>query len=271
MANLFKSEIASVTPEWTGGHPAHVKAFFTERTGGISSGPWGGPDGIMGMNVARHTGDFAMCVEQNRRMLAQCLPAEPKWLTQVHGVKVLRADRAAGEPEADASYTTTPGVVCAVMTADCLPVLFADRRGRIVGAAHAGWPGLAAGVLQETVRAMRKTLLDAGEAEPELAVWFGPRIGEEAFEVGEDVLDAMKTHLPEAQKAFRPAEAPGKYFADLGELARQALEQVGVPREAVSDCGLSTYADPKRFWSYRRDGARSGRHAALIWIEPEAH
>lgn len=271
MAELFKSEVASIVPEWTGERPAHVKAFFTERTGGISSGPYGGPEGIMGMNLARHTGDLAMCVDMNRTILAQCLPAAPKWLTQVHGVKVLRADDVEGEPEADAAFTTTPGVVCAVMTADCLPVLFADRKGRIVGAAHAGWPGLAAGVLQETVHAMRRALADAGEAEPELAVWFGPRIGKEAFEVGEDVLDAMKTHLPEAQKAFRPAGTPGKYFADLGALARQALAQAGVPEEAVSDCGLSTYADPKRFWSYRRDGARSGRHAALIWIEPAAN
>lgn len=271
MADLFKSEIGSVVPEWTGGHPAHVKAFFTERTGGVSSGPYGGPDGIMGMNLAPHTGDVPMCVEMNRKILTQCLPAQPKWLTQVHGVKVLRADDVAGAPEADAAYTTTPGVVCAVMTADCLPVLFADRKGRIVAAAHAGWQGLAAGVLQETVCAMRQALADAGEAGPDLAVWFGPRIGEEAFEVGEDVLAAMKTHLPEAEKAFRPADVPGKYFADLGELARQALEQAGVPREAVADCALSTYADPKRFWSYRRDGARSGRHAALIWIEPERH
>lgn len=261
MPQLFKSEIESIHPEWQGGNPEGVRAFFTCRTGGVSSGPWGGPDGIMGMNLAAHTGDAKFCVDMNRQILAQCLPSAPKWLTQVHGVRVVHADEAEDAPEADASWTRTPGVVCAVMTADCLPVILADRRGRIVAAVHAGWRSLAAGILQETVRTLRAELPDA-----DLAAWFGPRIGADDFEVGADVIEAMKVHLPEAGKAFRTV-GEGRCLCDLALLARMALESAGVPAEAVSDCGLSTVADAGRFYSFRRDGERSGRHAALVWIE----
>lgn len=261
----FKSELESVKPEWKGGAPKHVKAFFTCRTGGVSSGPWGGPEGIMGLNLAFHTGDFKSCVGMNRRILTECLPSEPKWLSQVHGTEILHADDIADAPQADASWTKTPGVVAVVMTADCLPVLIADREGRIVAAVHAGWRSLADGIIQKTVGKLREKLKGEGD----FAVWLGPRIGRDEFEVGGDVLDAMKAHLPQAEKAFRAANEPGKYFADLALLACQALEASGIPAESIADCGLSTYGDPARFFSFRRDGEKSGRHAALIWIEPQ--
>lgn len=261
----FKSELESVKPEWKGGAPKHVKAFFTCRTGGVSSGLWGGPEGIMGLNLAFHTGDFKSCVEMNRRILTECLPSEPKWLAQVHGTEILHADDVAAPPQADASWTKTPGVVAVVMTADCLPVLIADREGRIVAAVHAGWRSLADGIIQKTVVKLREELKGEGD----FAVWLGPRIGKDEFEVGADVLEAMKAHLPQAEKAFRAASRPGKYFADLALLACQALEASGIPAESIADSGLSTYGDPARFYSFRRDGEKSGRHAALIWIEPQ--
>ena len=151
------------------------------------------------------------------------------------------------------------------MTADCLPVLIADREGRIVAAVHAGWRSLADGIIQKTVVKLREELKGEGD----FAVWLGPRIGKDEFEVGADVLEAMKAHLPQAEKAFRAASQPGKYFADLALLACQALEAAGIPAESIADSGLSTYGDPARFYSFRRDGEKSGRHAALIWIEPQ--
>lgn len=264
MAELFKPELESIVAEWTKDAPKGVRAFFTCRSGGVSSGPWGGRDGIMGLNLAAHTGDAKSCVRMNRSIVTQCCPAEPKWITQVHGVTVLRADDVEGAPEADATWTSTPGVVSCVMTADCLPVLIADRDGRIVAAVHAGWRSLADGILQETVAKLRAELPDFRPA-----VWFGPRIGADEFEVGADVLEAMRRHLPDAEAAFR-AKDGGKFTADLGALARQALAAAGVAGDDIADCGLSTHADADRFWSYRRDGEASGRHAALIWIEPAA-
>ena len=185
----------------------------------------------------------------------------------MHGTEILHADDVADAPQADASWTTTPGVVAVVMTADCLPVLIADREGRIVAAVHAGWRSLADGIIQKTVAKLRDELRGEGD----FAVWLGPRIGRDEFEVGGDVLEAMKAHLPQAEKAFRAANQPGKYFADLALLARQALEASGIPAESIADCGLSTFGDPARFFSFRRDGEKSGRHAALIWIEPQNH
>ncbi len=262
--DFFKPELSRIVPVWPEPAPTGVSAFFTERMGGVSSGPWGGPEGIMGLNLAEHTGDAAACVRMNRQIVRGLVPEEPRWLTQVHGTTVLEADRIEGAPEADASYTFTPGVVCAVMTADCLPVLLADRSGRAVAAVHAGWRSLADGVIQKTVQAML-----ARDASLDLAAWLGPRIGADAFEVGEDVLEAMRAHLPEAQAAFRPVQG-GKFLADLGLLARMALADAGIDEARTADCALSTYADPARFWSFRRDGERSGRHAALIWMKPEA-
>lgn len=244
---------------------AGVDALFTCRSGGVSSGAYGSADGIMGLNVAPHTGDFAACVRMNRGIVSQLVPTDPVWLRQVHGTEIVDAAAAQGEPEADASWSMTPGVVCAVMTADCLPVLLADAEGRIVAAVHAGWKSLAAGIIQKTVALMREKT----SADGRIFAWLAPRIGEESFEVGEDVLEAMLTHLPDARAAFAP-KADGKYLCDLALLARQALTLAGVADSDTDDCGLSTAADPKRFYSYRRDGEKSGRHAALIWIKPAA-
>ena len=169
-------------------------------------------------------------------------------------------------PQADASFTTKPGVVLAVMTADCLPVLLADKKGRAVAAVHAGWRSLAAGIIQKAVARVREAL---GDPKAQLAAWLGPRIGADDFEVGADVLEAMRATLPEAARHFRE-KSQGKYLADLGGLARDALAAADVAAADVYDCGLSTYADPARFYSFRRDGERSGRHAALIWIDAAA-
>ena len=264
MMNWEKPELELIRAEWPEGTSPKVKGIFTCRTGGVSSGPWGGPEGIMGLNVGPHVGDADACVRMNRTIVGQLVPSAPKWLSQVHGAAVVHADEVEGAPEADASWTMTSGVVCAVMTADCLPVLLADRSGRAVAAVHAGWRSLADGVIQKTVQAML-----ARDASLDLAAWLGPRIGADAFEVGEDVLEAMRVHLPGAQAAFRPAQG-GKFLADLGLLARMALADAGIDEARTADCALSTYADPARFWSFRRDGERSGRHAALIWMKPEA-
>jgi polyphenol oxidase len=261
---LSKPGLNILQPDWKGIAPDGVDALFTLRSGGVSSGPWGGADGVMGLNVAPHTGDFPACVRMNRSIAAQLVPADPVWLRQVHGTEVVEADAVKGEPEADASYTLKPGVVCTVMVGDCLPVLIAERRSRAVAAVHASWRSLAAGIVQKTVRILREKV----GPDADFAAWLGPRIGPEAFEVGPEVLEAMKAHLPQAGQGFR--REGGKLFCDLGALAAQALLSEGLAQKNIVDCRLSTYADPKRFYSYRRDGEKSGRHAAMIWIKPAA-
>ncbi len=240
------------------GLPERVGALSTTRQGGVSQPPYDDGAGGGGLNLATHVGDLPDAVAENRALLRSHLPAEPAWLTQVHGTRVLDAATVSNAPEADASITNQPGVVCAIMTADCLPVLLADADGRVVGAAHAGWRGLAAGVLQATVAAMR----DAGAGR--LLAWLGPAIGPDAFEVGDDVRAAFAHLGPESAQAFRPvANATGKYLADLPMLARLALAEAGVSSVAGgSDC---TVSDPARFYSFRRDRV-TGRMASLIWI-----
>jgi YfiH family protein len=215
------------------------------------------------MNLGLGSGDDPARVLANRALLRRLLPAEPLWLSQVHGAVVVDADAAFGAPPAaDASTALDADVVCAVLVADCLPVLFADRAGRAVAAAHAGWRGLAAGVLQNTVARMRERLAARGDnAQVEVIAWLGPAIGPQRFEVGGEVLAALQARLPDAAMAFEPA-AGGKYRADLFMLARQALSQCGV--NGVYGGTLCTASDPQRFFSYRRDG-NTGRHAALIW------
>lgn len=262
---LTKPGLDMLQPAWKKIAPAGIDALFTCRAGGVSSGVYGSIDGIMGLNVAPHTGDFASCVRMNRDIVSQLVPTDPVWMTQVHGTTVVEADQVEVNVEADAAVTTKPGVVCTVMVADCLPVLLTDEKGTVVAAAHAGWKSLADGILQKTVAAMREK---AG-ADARLIAWMGPRIDEENFEVGEDVLIAMKAHLAKAEEAFKPVEG-GKYLADLGLLAKMALTDAGVAADDIVDSGLSTYKDEKRFYSFRRDGEKSGRHAAMIWIKPEA-
>lgn len=243
------ARLAPIRPDWPA--PPRVHAAFSTRLGGVSTGPY------VALNVGLGSGDDPACVAENRARLARtlALPGEPGWLHQVHGRRVVELPCAEPLPDADASYTTQAGVVCAVQAADCLPVLFCDDAGTVVAAAHAGWRGLAGGVLEATVAAL--------PVEPaRLMAWLGPAIGPEAFEVGDEVRAAFVALDPAAAAAFRPGALPGKHHADLFRLARQRLAAAGVTR--VHGGGISTHADPARFHSFRRDGV-CGRMVALIW------
>ena len=238
-----------ITPDWPA--PPQVKAAATLRTGGVSQGPF------ESLNLGSHVGDAPAAVSENRRLVrgALQLPAEPTWLNQVHGIEVVDALAAAGVPTADGSIARGPGAVCVVMTADCLPVLFCDRAGTRVGAAHAGWRGLAGGVLGATIRAL--------ETQPSnLMAWLGPAIEQDAFEVGDEVREAFLKLGSDNAAAFQ-ANARGRWQADLYQLARNELARLGVT--AVYGGGFECYADSKRFFSYRR-ASRTGRMATLVWL-----
>jgi YfiH family protein len=237
-----------VLPDWPA--PARVKGLMTTRAGGVSEAPWAG------LNLGDHVGDNPEHVAANRARLRQQLPGEPAWLRQVHSARVVEVGREP-TPEADASYTRQAGSVCAVLTADCLPVLFCDRAGSVVAAAHAGWRGLAGGVLEVTVAAMQ---VPPGE----MLVWMGAAIGPQALEVGDEVRQAFVGQHPEASEAFVPQPMPGKWLADIYHLARISLEHAGV--QAIYGGGRCTYQETESFYSYRRDGV-TGRMAALIWLE----
>jgi YfiH family protein len=240
-----------IVPDWPA--PPGIRAAFTLRSGGVSRPPFDG------CNIAAHVGDEPHAVAANRALLRASLglPAEPAWLEQVHGCAVADLDQPAkpGSPgPADAAVARIPGRVCAIQVADCMPVLFAAADGSAVAAAHAGWRGLAGGVLEATARAMR--------APPaELLAWLGPAIGQAHFEVGEEVRAAFLAADPGAAAAFT-ANARGRWQCDLYVLARRRLAALGVP--SIHGGAWCTYADPGRFFSYRRDG-RCGRMAALIW------
>jgi YfiH family protein len=238
-----------LTPEWQA--PARVRAAFTLRGGGVSRPPFGS------LNVGAHVGDEPAAVAENRRRVhaALDLPAEPAWLEQVHGTHVADLDaRGTAEP-ADAVMTRLRGRVCVVQVADCLAVLLAARDASAVAVAHAGWRGLAAGVLEATVAAL-------GGASGDLIAWLGPAISQPHFEVGAEVREALVARDPGGCCAFT-ANARGRWQCDLAALARRRLGALGVT--AVSGGSWCTYADPARFFSFRRDG-RCGRMAALIWL-----
>ncbi|MDP3846293.1 MAG: peptidoglycan editing factor PgeF [Pseudomonas sp.] len=233
-------------PDWPA--PARVRGCVTTRAGGVSRSPFDS------FNLGDHVEDDSLSVFANRQRLQAALGCAPAWLRQVHGVQVAAAD-----PrqilEADASYTAEVGVACAVLTADCLPVLFCDRAGTRVAAAHAGWRGLAGGVLEATVQAMA--------LQPEqLLAWLGPAIGPAAFEVGAEVREAFVSKHPQADAAFVPSLNCGRFMADIYALARIRLAACGVA--AVYGGGFCTVSDP-RFYSYRR-AARTGRFASLVWL-----
>jgi len=238
-------------PDWPA--PANVRAMQTLRTGGGSSAPW------HSFNLGDHVGDVPANVAANRAALRRHVPSEPVWLQQVHGVVVANADSRPVRPEADAVFARQAGSVCVVMTADCLPVLFCDRAGTVVAAAHAGWRGLQAGVLEATVAAMKV-------APDEILTWLGPAIGPACFEVGDEVRAAFVDGNASAAEAFQ-AHAPGKWLADIYLLARQRLQALGVV--SISGGGLCTVSDEARFFSYRRDGV-TGRMASLVWLENPA-
>jgi len=236
-----------IKPDWQ--LPEGLHAAVTLRSGGVSQGLYAS------LNPASHVNDAADAVLTNRAMIKQmlALPAEPVWLQQVHGVDVVKADQVTDLPEADASFTDQSGVVCAVLTADCLPVLFCGDQGAVIGAAHAGWRGLQVGVIEQTIAAMNCR---------DLQVWLGPAIGPAHFEVGDEVREAFVSQNANASVAFSATQA-GKWLADIYQLARIRLANLGV--EQVYGGGLCTVSDAQRFYSYRRDGAATGRMASLIW------
>ena len=239
-----------LTPDWPA--PPSVRALQTMRPGGCSAAPWDS------FNLGDHVGDDPARVAANRAALRRHLPAEPLWLQQVHGIAAVDAGKTANSGSgvvADAAFARQPDVVCAVMTADCLPVLFCDRAGSVVAAAHAGWRGLLGGILESTL---------VGMAVPaaELLAWLGPAIGPQAFEVGDEVRTAFLADDPAAATAF-VALGAGKWLADLYALARRRLLRVGV--QQIYGGGECTLSDRARYFSYRRDGI-TGRMATLIWL-----
>jgi YfiH family protein len=236
-----------IQPDWP--LPPHVHAATTLRSGGVSIG------GYASLNPASHVNDEPKHVLVNRQIIREMLnlPSDPVWLQQVHGVQVVKADQVVNVTEADASFTDQAAIVCAVMTADCLPVLFCGDNGNVIAAAHAGWRGLQAGIIRQTLSAM---------ACKQVSVWLGPAIGPDHFEVGDEVLNAFVTQMPAAEQAFK-AHAPGKWLANIYQLARLQLTEMGIDR--VFGGEYCTVADPQRFYSYRRDGAATGRMASLIW------
>jgi YfiH family protein len=257
------NQASLIVPAWPD-LPAGVGALATTRKGGASAGPYDDGCGGGGFNLGLHCGDDAEAVQQNRAALQAILPGRPAWISQVHGVGVV--DAATVGPSqpvrvGDASVASAQGVVCAILTADCMPVLFADLDGKVVGAAHAGWRGLAAGVLGTTVAAMRER--GAGD----ITAWMGPAIGPARFEVGADVLEAFLAHLPEPE--VRPCFAPypgrpGKFLANMTDLARRLLARDGITRIHGGD--RCTASERDTFYSYRRDGV-TGRQASLIWLK----
>lgn len=240
------------------GFPRNITALTTTRDGGVGRGPW------RSFNLASHAGDDDHAVALNREALQSFLPAGSRiaWLNQVHGTRTIDAARHPGVP-ADASMCRQPGVACAILTADCLPVLLCDRAGNTVAAAHAGWRGLAGGVLEAAVAAMKAAPAD-------LMAWLGPCIGPAVFEVGPEVLAAFCERASTANVAgvrasFQPSGRPGHYLADLHALARQRLTDLGVGHIAVDT--RCTVSEPESFFSYRRDG-ETGRMASLILVNP---
>lgn len=246
-----------ITPEWPA--PDKVRAFSTVRSGGFSAAPYhGNVSGTGGLNLGLHVGDDPVTVLKNRALLKKWLPSEPVWLNQVHGTDIVDAGNVSGVPDADASFTMQKDVVCVVMTADCLPVLLCSADGAAVAAVHAGWRGLAGGVLEKVVDSLRKK---NGSG---IMAWLGPAIGPAAFEVGEDVRKAFLYKSEEFSGAFREKKGgEGKYLADIYELARRTLKKTGV--SGIYGGNFCTVTDSGRFYSYRRDKI-TGRMATGIWI-----
>lgn len=241
-----------------------VEGFFTLREGGISSGPYGSLTGTMGWNIGARVGDVAACVRVNRSLVRSLVPQEPRWMHQVAGTQVVCGEDVGEEAAtlADAATSVTPGVVLAIQVADCLPVMLADRKGRGIAAVHAGWRGLTGGVIENAVKALRDRI---GDPRATLCAWLGPRIGFSHFEVGPEVVRAFSSRYPEAGPDCVRLGEPGKFYLDLAAYARCALASGGI--DAVVDCRKDTFGEPELFYSYRRDGARTGRHVAVLWLK----
>jgi YfiH family protein len=246
------TESVGFTADWPA--PSWVRTLSTTRSGGVSEGCW------ESLNLGARCGDNPGHVLENRRRVVAAMGAAPRWLHQVHGTGVALQptgmDEPAQECEADASVTREPDVASVVLTADCMPLLFCHRQERVVAAAHAGWRGMAAGVIEATIAAMAADPRDT-------LVWMGPAIGSSAFEVGDEVKAAFCRHDPSAAEAFRPG-VPGKWWADLYLLARQRLVRAGVP--AIYGGGFCTFSDSRRFFSHRRDHGATGRMGSFIWM-----
>ncbi len=245
------SGLELIRPDWPA--PAGVQAVATTRVGGVSVGAYSA------LNLGDHVNDQPSALRRNRELLraSLALPGEPAWLHQVHGTAAVQAAFACDRVTADASWTSTAGVVCAVLTADCLPVLFCNRAGTHVAAAHAGWRGLSAGVLESTV-----AWLSADGAPPgSLLAWLGPAIGPASYEVGADVREAFLRSDPAAAVVFQ-SHRPGHWLLDLYAAASLRLQRAGVT--AIFGGNYCTLAEPERFFSHRRDGI-TGRQATLIW------
>lgn len=249
---LTARETVFLQADWPA--PTNVKTLITTRNGGVSTGVY------QSLNVGAHVGDVPEHVARNREIVQQQIHVPVAYLNQIHSTKVVAAtDALAKIPDADASVDTTGQAACASMTADCLPVLFCDKAGTVVAAAHAGWRGLAGGVLQNTVRAMQVVPL-------EIMAYLGPAIGPEAFEVGQDVFDAFTEQMPAAERAFESIGG-GKYLADIYALARMVLQREGV--SMIYGGEHCTVLERDSFFSYRRDG-QTGRMVSLIWLEKDA-
>jgi purine-nucleoside/S-methyl-5'-thioadenosine phosphorylase / adenosine deaminase len=249
--NTSANHVGWITPDWPVPSSVHAVTTTREAPGDVSESAYG-------FNVGTRCGDDPIAVARNRAFLrdALSLPSEPRWLRQVHGTHVL-IDPGHDEPEADAAVSHSLGVVLAIQAADCLPVLFAADDGAEIAVAHAGWRGLAAGVLEDTLGAMQSPRAN-------IMAWLGPAIAAQSYEVGDEVRDAFLAHDPASASGF-VATRPGHWTCDLYQLARQRLRAAGITR--IHGGGFDTFTDP-RLHSYRRDGARSGRMAGLIWISP---
>lgn len=245
-----------IVPDWPS--PPNVRSLLTTRKGGVSLAPYAS------LNLGQHVGDDPFAVSTNRQRVCERVAGagEPRWLNQVHGTRVVDASTFSSNeapPQADAAFSRSAGVICVVMTADCLPVLFCDDAGSVVAVAHAGWRGLLAGVLEETMVAM-------GVAGKALMAYLGPAIGPQAFAVGDEVRSAFVAVDTQAAMAFTPT-LPGKWLADIYRLARQRLAGQGVER--IFGGSYCTVSEADRFFSYRRDG-RTGRMATMIWLDRES-
>lgn len=238
--------------------PLKVKAMITNRHGGFSQPPFDS------LNLGLHVGDDSSIVQKNREALKAVLPSEPIWLNQVHGTQVIDADDARSViPNADASVTTTPGRVLAIMTADCLPLLLSSSDGTVIGAAHVGWRGLAAGVIEQTVALMRTKQGHQNQTQSEILAYLGPAIGPHAFEVGSEVRNIFIEQNPANAVCFEKLQEKGKYLADIYGLACLRLNTLGIEQiEGGGECTLQNLD----YFSYRRDH-KTGRMGSFIWIE----
>ncbi len=241
-----------IDARWTA--PRRVRAFTTTRAGGVSVGAFSR------LNLADHVGDDPRRVAENRRRLIKLgrLPAEPVWLNQVHGTRVVNAAASIPDTRADSSFADQPGVVCAVLTADCVPVFLCDRAGERVGIVHVGWRGLAAGVIEASLKRFAVATAD-------MLAWLGPAIGPQAFEIGDDVKNALDDGRPGCGSCFTARRHERKWMANLYALVRRRLHAAGVDN-CHYDESLCTFSQPDRFFSYRRD-RNSGRMASVIWID----